>query len=238
MVGIDQKTIIVCGEAAVGKTSVIAHLMDHARRSRKRVSLAKIDCLHTEDGKVYERLGMPYLTALSGDICPDHFLVSNLEELSAWSAQNGTPTLVIETAGLCNRCCPTTKASIGVCVVDCSASLRAPQKIGPMLTTGDVVVLTKIDRVSQAEREIMCRHIAVLCPNARVFCVDALTGQGCGTLWRHLDSIEACADFAGDRLRHTMPTGVCSYCVGEKRIGTKYQQGMVEKIDIKGCAHV
>ena len=33
-----------------------------------------------------------------------------------------------------------------------------------------------------------------------------------------------------DRLRHTMPAGVCSYCVGEQRVGSAYQQGVVGKI--------
>ena len=40
-------------------------------------------------------------------------------------------------------------------------------------------------------------------------------------------------DFTEDTLRHTMPSGVCSYCVGETRVGTAYQQGVVGKIDFK-----
>ena len=28
-----------------------------------------------------------------------------------------------------------------------------------------------------------------------------------------------------------MPSGVCSYCVGETRVGSAYQQGVVGKID-------
>ena len=30
-----------------------------------------------------------------------------------------------------------------------------------------------------------------------------------------------------------MPAGVCSYCVGEQRVGTAFQQGVVGKIDFK-----
>ncbi|MFR6375349.1 MAG: hypothetical protein ACLUN5_02130 [Oscillospiraceae bacterium] len=40
-------------------------------------------------------------------------------------------------------------------------------------------------------------------------------------------------DYEGDILRHSMPSGVCSYCVGEQRIGSAYQQGVVGKIDFE-----
>lgn len=50
--------------------------------------VCKIDCLKTGDADVFQSLGLPCVTGLSGDICPDHFLVSNLSELwggrTAW----------------------------------------------------------------------------------------------------------------------------------------------------------
>lgn len=36
-----------------------------------------------------------------------------------------------------------------------------------------------------------------------------------------------------DALRHTMPSGVCSYCVGERRVGSAFQQGVVGKISFE-----
>ena len=39
--------------------------------------------------------------------------------------------------------------------------------------------------------------------------------------------------FEGDILRHTMPSGVCSYCVGEQRVGSAFQQGVVGKINFE-----
>lgn len=38
-------------------------------------------------------------------------------------------------------------------------------------------------------------------------------------------------DLTEDSLRGAMPSGVCSYCVGETRVGSAYQQGVVGKID-------
>ena len=43
----------------------------------------------------------------------------------------------------------------------------------------------------------------------------------------------ACGSFEGDILRHTMPSGVCSYCVGEQRVGSAFQQGVVGKINFE-----
>lgn len=47
-----------------------------------------------------------------------------------------------------------------------------------MLTYADFVVLTKIDMVSQAEREIILWKIKELNPTAKLFTVDGLTGYG------------------------------------------------------------
>ena len=42
-----------------------------------------------------------------------------------------------------------------------------------------------------------------------------------------------CTGFERDALRHTMPSGVCSYCVGERRVGSAFQQGVVDKISFE-----
>ncbi|MDO9170307.1 MAG: hypothetical protein Q7W29_00570, partial [bacterium] len=36
----------------------------------------------------------------------------------------------------------------------------------------------------------------------------------------------------GRRLRFSMPAALCSYCLGETRIGAQYQLGNVRKIDL------
>ncbi len=63
--------------------------------------------------------------------------------------------------------------------------------------------------------------------------VNGLTGQGAyelsGLLYKeseHLTTVK------GLELRYPMPSALCSYCLGEKRIGEEYQLGNVRKIDL------
>lgn len=92
----------------MGKTAVLKSLLPLLDQSGESPCVCKIDCLQSKDAVTFQKMKYPCVTGLSGDICPDHFLV-----------------------------------------------------------------------------------------------------------------------------RHTMPSGVCSYCVGETRVGTAYQQGVVGKIDFK-----
>jgi Ni2+-binding GTPase involved in maturation of urease and hydrogenase/ABC-type lipoprotein export system ATPase subunit len=223
--------IQITGSAAVGKTAVMRALIPRLSALGARPCAAKIDCLHTADGDSLCALGIPVVVGLSEDICPDHFLVSNLPELWDWATDRRCDTLLIETAGLCHRCSPATESSISICALDCTASAHAPRQLGPMLTQADLVVLTKIDLVSQAEREIITAAIRDLNPRALVFQVDGLVGYGIEALAAHLHGLPAAQSYEGDRLRFTMPSGVCSYCVGERRVGSEWQQGVVGKID-------
>ena len=87
--------------------------------------------------------------------------------------------------------------------------------------------------VSQAELEIIHWNLKELNPGARIFPVDALAGYGVEFLGDWLLSLPDSAGFEHDCLRHTMPAGVCSYCVGEQRVGSSFQQGVVGKIDFQ-----
>ena len=122
-----------------------------------------------------------------------------------------------------------------VCKIDCLKTGDGAlfQRIGPMLTQADFVVLTKIDMVSQAELEIISWQIRQINPGAALFPVDGLAGYGTDLLARWLLDRPACGSFEGDILRHTMPSGVCSYCVGEQRVGSAFQQGVVGKINFE-----
>ena len=150
-----RQVLLFSGASAVGKTSVLKSLLPLLARGGMAPCVCKIDCLKTGDAAVFQNLGLPCVTGLSGDICPDHFLVSNLPELWGWADRLERDALVIETAGLCHRCSPATEHMAAGCVLDCTASCRAPGQLGPMLTQADFVVLTKIDMVSQAELEII-----------------------------------------------------------------------------------
>ena len=225
-----QKIILLSGASAVGKTTVLKALIPLFDGSGKEVCICKIDCLKTQDHLIYESLGIPCVVGLSEDICPDHFLVSNLPELWSWSDSLKRNTLFIETAGLCHRCSPATEAMLAGCVLDATTSCRDLSQLGPMLSEADFVVLSKIDLISQAEQEIIIHQIHAENPTAAVFPMDALTGYGAGLLAYWLKNQPLCCSYEGDLLRHTMPSGVCSYCVGEQRVGSDYQQGIVGKI--------
>ena len=228
-----KRLFLFSGASAVGKTAVLKALLPLLRAGGAESCVCKIDCLRTEDHRVYRRMGFPCVAGLGGDVCPDHFLVSNLPELWAWADGLGRDTLVVETAGLCHRCSPATERMVAGCVLDCTSSSRSPGQLGPMLTQADFVVLTKIDMVSQAELEIVSWQIRQLNPAAALFPVDGLAGYGADLLARWLLSRPVRESFEGDALRHTMPSGVCSYCVGERRVGTAFQQGVVGKIDFE-----
>jgi Ni2+-binding GTPase involved in maturation of urease and hydrogenase len=225
-----KKVIMFCGSAAVGKTSIVKHFIRLAKNDKHSPAFCKIDCLHSDDIVTVQTLEIPCGLGLSQDICPDHYLVSNLEEIINWAGEKNADLLFIETAGLCNRCSPATKNSINICVVDCSHGLGTPKKLGPMLTYADIILMSKIDTVSQAEREIFMHNIKILNKSAAIFAVDGLSGYGTEQAYAKIVLHPDFDNFSEDSLRHSMPGGVCSYCIGERRIGKSYQQGIVEKI--------
>ena len=228
-----KKIVMFCGNSAVGKTAVITKLIPIFKRNNIKISVCKIDCLDTDDDKIYSLFNIPFVLGLSNDICPDHFLVSNMPELWNWSDNNESEILIIETAGLCNRCSPATQKTISICVVDCTASSHSPQKLGPMLTQSDMIILTKIDMISQAEKEILVHSIKNLNKNAIIFPMDALSGYGANFLANSIIDSDGVNTYENDVLRHSMPSGVCSYCIGECRVGNDFQQGVVGKINFE-----
>ena len=117
--------------------------------------------------------------------------------------------------------------------MDGTASCKAPEHLGPMLTQADFVVVSKTDMVSQAEREIVCANIARINPHAAVFAIDGLAGYGVDELCDWIMEQAPPPTLEGDTLRHTMPSGVCSYCVGERRVGSAFQQGVVGKMTFR-----
>ncbi|MFR4582644.1 GTP-binding protein [Clostridium cadaveris] len=228
-----MKTILISGSSSVGKTALIKHLIPHLKSKNLNPSICKIDCLATDDDLVYRNLDVPYMVGLSKDICPDHFLISNLNELMIWANNKKSDVLIIETAGLCNRCSPATNRTLHICVCDCTSSFKTPQKLGPMLSESDAIVLSKIDMVSQAEREIISFNIRKINPNSNIFFIDGLVGFGVELVSNYLINTKL-EDNREHLLRHTMPSGVCSYCIGECRIGEEFQQGIVSKINFRG----
>lgn len=225
--------ITVSGPPSSGKTAVIIKTIESFIKRGIKVGVVKFDCLYTDDDLLYEKLGIPVKKGLSGSLCPDHYFVSNIEEVVQWGRRKGLDLLITESAGLCNRCSPYIKEIKAICVIDNLSGINTPKKIGPLLKSADIVVITKGDIVSQAEREVFAMKVQSVNPKATIMHINGLNGQGSYELstliyndQAHLETLE------GSRLRFTMPSALCSYCLGETRIGKAHQMGNVRKIEL------
>ena len=169
--------------------------------------------------------------------------IPSVKEAAAPGAPNGAPCAMAlnasaklfqhtESAGLCNRCSPYLAEIKGVCIIDNLSGINTPKKIGPMLKSADFVVITKGDIVSQAEREVFAARVTAVNPNAVVMHVNGLNGQGAFELSTLLyDKNQNIQTLEGMKLRFPMPAALCSYCLGETRIGKQYQLGNVRKMN-------
>ena len=222
------------GPPSSGKTSVILKTIESYKKQNLSIGVIKFDCLYTDDDILYKKAGIKVKKGLSGGLCPDHYFVSNIEEAFAWGQKEDFQTLISESAGLCNRCSPYIKGIKAICVIDNLSGINTPRKIGPMLKSADIVVITKGDIVSQAEREVFASRVNMVNPKAVVMHVNGLTGQGSFELSTILYDREKETDsLKGKELRFSMPSALCSYCLGEKRIGADYQMGNVRKINLE-----
>lgn len=227
--------IVFSGPPSSGKTSVILKTISCLQTRKIKVGVVKFDCLYTDDDSLYEKAGVPVKKGLSGALCPDHFFASNIEDVVLWGNREKLDLLVTESAGLCNRCSPYLEGVKGICVIDNLSGINTPKKIGPMLKTADLVVITKGDIVSQAEREVFASRVSAVNPGAMVMHVNGLSGQGAYELSTllydentHLETVQ------GMKLRFPMPAAMCSYCLGETRIGESYQLGNTKKMVWEG----
>lgn len=225
--------VTVSGPPSSGKTSIILKTIDALQRRDLAVGVVKFDCLYTDDDELYAKRGVPVKKGLSGSLCPDHYFVSNIEEVVQWGIKEKLDILITESAGLCNRCSPYIKEIKAICVIDNLSGINTPKKIGPMLKMADIVAITKGDIVSQAEREVFASKVHSVNPKAITMHVNGLTGQGAyefSTLLydedKNLDTVK------GRELRFSMPSAMCSYCLGETRIGDEHQLGNVRKIKL------
>lgn len=225
--------VTVSGPPSSGKTSVILKTLEAVRMRELSVGVVKFDCLYTDDDILYEKAGIPVMKGLSGSLCPDHYFASNIEEVVRWGRNKELGLLITESAGLCNRCSPYIKGVKSICVIDNLSGINTPKKIGPMLKMADIIVITKGDIVSQAEREVFASRVNSVNPQAVIISVNGLTGQGAYELSTLLYEDEKNIETVkGMELKFPMPSALCSYCLGETRIGEEYQMGNVRKMKI------
>lgn len=226
-----MKLITVAGPPSSGKTSIILKLIEAMNIEPNKIGVVKFDCLTSFDNLRYEEKGILVRNGFSGKLCPDHFFVSNVEAAVEWGIQSGLKMLLTESAGLCNRCSPYLNGILSICVIDNLSGVNTPRKIGPMLKMADVVVVTKGDIVSQAEREVFAFNIRQVNTSAKVIFINGITGQGSSMLARQLQNTAEIEGLRGRKLRFTTPAAVCSYCTGETRIGVEYQMGTMKRME-------
>ena len=224
-----MKLAVIAGTPGSGKTSVLIHAARSLIREGLRPAVVKIDCLWTEDDRRFERLGVPVAVGLAKDMCPDHYSIYNVDEMLAWASSQEADLLLNETAGLCLRCAPYPDAALAVCVIDVTTGPNAPLKVGPLLTTADVAVVTKGDMVSQAEREVFRERILEVNPGCRIVEANGLTGKGAAEL---AELLRYGPDLAEDmHLRHNPPLAICTLCTGELRVSKRHHRGVLRHLD-------
>jgi Ni2+-binding GTPase involved in maturation of urease and hydrogenase len=196
----------------------------------RRVAYLKIDVQYAEEDEQFiKEFGIPARKVYSGELCPDHCNVMVLGDALEWARKNDCNVLLVETAGLCLRCSPYVDGGLGMVVLEATSGMNLPLKVGPMLSLADVAVVTKIDRVSQAEREVFRARIQSVAPLVKVREVNALYGIGIDPL---VDFVKATPETQERMfLRGNPPVGTCTICVGKKEVGWQSHFGVVRPLD-------
>lgn len=228
-----MRLITVAGPPSSGKTSVIGKTFEALEKQSIELAVIKFDCLSTADEQYYAKKGIKTKLGLSGSLCPDHYFVNNIDTCFHWALKERVDILVTESAGLCNRCSPHIKEILSVCVIDNLSGCHTPKKIGPMLKFADIVVITKGDIVSQAEREVFAYNVKGVNPKAKILHINGITGQGAAELGKIFLVANDYESLDEKKLRFTMPAALCSYCLGETMIGRDYHMGNVKNIKLE-----
>lgn len=232
-----MKLAICAGPATSGKSAVLRHMIRKIIAHGGRPGFLKIDVQFADEDEALAReFGIPTRKVYSGELCPDHCNVMVLGDALQWARKSGCDVLFVETAGLCLRCSPYVDGGLGLVVLEATSGMNLPLKVGPMLSLADVAVVTKIDRVSQAEREVFRARIQDVAPGVRIREVQALHGIGIDPLINALTSSPEVI-FTPENLpprlllRGSPPVGTCTICVGKKEIGWQSHFGVVRPLD-------
>lgn len=225
-----MKLVVIAGPPSAGKTALVKQITRNLIREMK-ISFLKIDVVKAyEDIELNKEFGIPTRKVYSGDLCPDHAGVMVLGDAISWAKQNGSDLFIVESAGLCLRCSPYLNQGLGIIVLSSISGIHAPEKMGAMVSLADIAVITKIDLVSQAEREVLIQKVHEVHPRVLLLETNALQGT---SLQRLYDLIRNSEDICpeGLVLKGNPPLGTCTICVGKKEIGWKHHFGVIKKLD-------
>ncbi|MCK9617169.1 MAG: hypothetical protein M0R21_04975 [Lentimicrobiaceae bacterium] len=225
-----MKLIVLAGPPTCGKTTVIKQVIKRMISRNLKPAYVKIDVLYAdEDEMLKNEFGIPTRKIYSGELCPDHCNVVVLDEAVEWAEKQGAEYLFVETAGLCLRCSPYVENSLGIVVIEATSGMNLPRKVGPMLTLADICVITKIDLVSQAEREVFRYRVLESAKEVTIVESNALYGIGIDPIVRKIVNI-ADVEFPMF-LRGNPPVGTCTICVGKKEIGAANHFGVLRTLE-------
>ena len=229
-----MKLAICAGPATTGKT-VGAAARHRASCSPPATASAflKIDVQYAdEDELLAEEFGIPTRKVYSGELCPDHCNVMVLGDALRWAAEARRDVLLVETAGLCLRCSPYVDGGLGMVVLEATSGMNLPLKVGPMLSLADIAVVTKIDRVSQAEREVFRARIQDVAPDGAASARSTPCTASASIRWSSRCSTARRRTSASEcSLRGNPPVGTCTICVGKKEIGWQSHFGVVRPLE-------
>jgi Ni2+-binding GTPase involved in maturation of urease and hydrogenase len=225
-----MKLVICAGPPTTGITTVLKQSAKRLLEKKHNLAYLKIDVQYADEDEIFAReFGIPAKKVYSGELCPDHCNVMVLGDAIEWASNQSADVLLVETAGLCLRCSPYVEGLLGIVVLEATSGMNLPRKIGPMLSLADIAVVTKIDLISQAEREVFRARILEASPSIYVVESNALYGIGIDPLVR---KIEQAREIQFPLfLRGNPPIGTCTICVGKKEIGWKQHFGVVRPLE-------
>ncbi|MFA5004833.1 MAG: GTP-binding protein [Candidatus Omnitrophota bacterium] len=225
-----MKVVICAGPPTTGKTTVLKQVVKRLIRLGLAPAYLKIDVQYAVEDEVFAKeFAIPAKKVYSGELCPDHCNVMVMRDAIEWAASLGKDILFVETAGLCLRCSPYIEGAFGIIVLEATSGMNLPRKIGPMLTLADLAVVTKIDLISQAEREVFRARIISAACNMPICETNALYGIGIDAVAKRIIACEEISDTLV--LRGNPPVGTCTVCVGKKEIGWQQHFGVVRPLE-------
>ncbi|MDK2820125.1 MAG: hypothetical protein PWP31_90 [Clostridia bacterium] len=232
-----MKLLVVAGPPSAGKTALIKQIIRRFKDEMK-IAFLKIDVVKAyEDIEISEEFNILTKKVYSGDLCPDHAGVMVLGEAIDWANKNNTDLFIVESAGLCLRCSPYLNQGLGIVVLSSISGIHAPEKMGAMVSLADIAVVTKIDLVSQAEREVLIQKIKETHRKIVIMETNALQGTSLQRLYSLIENSEE-IDKNNLFLKGNPPLGTCTICVGKKEIGWKHHFGVIRKLDSQASEYL
>ncbi len=224
-----MKVAMCAGPPTSGKTTVIKQAARRLIAEGRTLAYLKIDVQFADEDELFrETFGVPARKVYSGELCPDHCSVLVLGDAIRWARGEGAEILFVETAGLCLRCAPYIEGSLGIVVLEATSGMNLPRKIGAMLSLADVAVVTKIDLVSQAEKEVFRANITDAA-DIGVIETDALHGIG---IDRVVVRIKRAPDIREPlMLKGSPPVATCTICAGKRNIGWEHHFGVLRTLE-------